>query len=285
MLRHVKRGDPLRIPANDYNAMIDAARAHRNDQVVGRVFDGRIGEPDIVLVRNETGSDIGQFDVLAISGVVFDPSDPEALHQFKIQFVLSGSVPSTSRKGQFVIASEPIPAGKIGRAYASGVCPVLVNSDGNSKSADVADGQTGYLQGGSGAAQILWRDNGTGAQWAVVRFGGGSGSGEGFLAVVAECPETESGGWGKIGVHKLVNLVEDESEIIYLRWFHGSWVTEIDQLCYAAPLADDTYEFMCVDLVPWFRREEPEGEFNESESNTLAEVQDAPGLIECEEEA
>ena len=72
------RGDPLAIPARAYNAMIDAAVAHRMNQLTGLGRAGA-GGPGEVLVENTLGSDRDRFNVMGISGITFDPGDSDAL--------------------------------------------------------------------------------------------------------------------------------------------------------------------------------------------------------------
>jgi hypothetical protein len=88
---------------------------------------------------------------------------------------LSCVTPTEDHAGRFVILAEPIAAGKIGRAYAAGVCPVRVNVAGEShRFAACEPGDTGQLHSApTGPAELLWTEAGTGQRWAVVRIGGG----------------------------------------------------------------------------------------------------------------
>ena len=79
----------------------------------------------IVLVRNHSGGDLNR---LALVGVT--PAEK-------------------AREGKFVVLAEPIASGKIGRAYAVGVCPAKIDvPDENHEYpfAETADGVTDNLK-------------------------------------------------------------------------------------------------------------------------------------------
>ena len=98
-------------------------------------------DADMVLVKNTSGADRARFEILGISAPVFTPTDN--LEEFRNRVVLSG------------------------------VCPVKVDvANANHWHADIADNSAANLKsGGGGAAQILWKESGTGVKWAVVRLG------------------------------------------------------------------------------------------------------------------
>lgn len=180
----VNRGQPLRFRADTYNALIDAAIDYRKRS---RSFGeaGRIAanDADTILVRNVSGEGRSLCDVLGVSDVIVSPSD--SLNEFQNAVAFDCVTPDVSlHKGRFVVLAEPIPDGKIGRAWASGVCPVriAVASESHTK-ADISDGVSDRLASGDeGAVEILWTGSGTGTKWSVVRFGG-SASGIGMAEV------------------------------------------------------------------------------------------------------
>jgi hypothetical protein len=174
-MKKVKPGDPLVIPAATFNTFIDSARdflARQHQQAQAGTPSGR--HNCIVLVRNDSGSDRERFDVLGISGPVFDPaSDAEA---FKNYPAMTGVTPAEDdHQGKFVILLEPVLAGKLARAVAAGVVPARVDvpdEDYPYRLADVTDGSAANLTAAKvGSAAILWREGGTGVQWALVRLG------------------------------------------------------------------------------------------------------------------
>jgi hypothetical protein len=177
MLRHVQRGEPLRIPADDWNKIVDATRAFYERQ--GGRGGGPSGASGIsggggVLVRNDSGADVPRFGVLGIDGPIVSPDDHA--DAFAQQVALKGVTPTlVAHAGRFVIAQAPIAAGAIGRAAISGVTIArVIMTSGTETRADVDNGQTGQLRSGSGLVQILWTAGGTGTVDAIVRIGSGS---------------------------------------------------------------------------------------------------------------
>ena len=178
----VKIGDPLRISTAAYNAFVDAAMAHRSQQhgVAGRqepfFLDGR----NLVRVKNTSDAAIGQFGILGVDGVIFEPSGNLAM--FKQEVALLGGTPAVSAhsSGRFVVCAEPIDSGRIGLAWGAGVCLAQINvGDESHRFADIAEGDSACLaSSSSGPCTILWKESGTGQKWAVIRFGGISEGGE-----------------------------------------------------------------------------------------------------------
>jgi len=181
-LRKVKSGDPLIIPAQTFNAFVDAALDYRfRCQQVATGSLQSTSRTDIILVRNASGADRARFDVLGIASPLIDPTDNT--EEFESRVVLSGVVPEEQHTGRFVVLLEPIAAGELGRAVITGVCVARVEPSqvdpyvDDDPFADVKVGETGVLLGGaSGAAQVLWLqpyDDRTdpAVAWAVVRIG------------------------------------------------------------------------------------------------------------------
>lgn len=164
-------GRPLEIPAATWNAMIDAARAHaeqQHRQDTGTDLLSR--QADLVKVRNESGQDLPRFSVLGIDTPVIPPEANE--REFKNQVALRATLPDQSHTGRFVVLHDPLRANRIGRAWVSGVCVCRVQVEQDWHTHAVADpGNTGsLLSKPDGAAQILWRQSGLGLRWAVVRL-------------------------------------------------------------------------------------------------------------------
>ncbi len=104
-----------------------------------------------MLVKNSSGADRGQFDVLGITRPLFAPS--VAFQESKNRIVLDCTSPRTSsHTGKFVVLAEPIKAGQVGRAFASGVFPAKLEivSAGN-KFADVKASTAELKTGSTGA--------------------------------------------------------------------------------------------------------------------------------------
>jgi hypothetical protein len=174
-LRKVRSGDPLVIPAAAYNAFIDAALDFRQRTAhLGQGAQPSFSQASIVLVRNDSGSNQNRMAVLGVEAPIIDPSANE--EEFRNRVALSCVAPEEgTHEGRFVVLAEPIANGKIGRAYAAGVCPVKIDvpdEEHEWRYAEIADGITGNLKVSmQGSATILWRAGGTGVQWAVIRLG------------------------------------------------------------------------------------------------------------------
>lgn len=175
MLQKVTRGAALRIPASDYNSFIDAAKYVRNQRTASRQGNAvHEATPGTIYVRNDSGEEQRQFAVLGLDGIVISPNDNE--REFRTRVVLSCVTPdSDTHRGRFCVLAEPIKAGRIGRAFVDSVTQVRLNVPSGSSeplAADITDGSSAYLTAAVyGSATILWREGGTGEQWAVVRFG------------------------------------------------------------------------------------------------------------------
>ena len=175
-LKKVRPGDPLEIPAAAFNTFIDVARAHLARQHArGRDAWRAFQQTGIVLVKNASGSDVGQYGVLGIDGPIITAADNE--DEFRTRVALKGVTPSESdHVGRFVILLEPVADGQIGRGVAAGVTVARVSVDSehaDDSFADISDGSTTALALTSrGSAQVLWREAGdSGTKWAVVRLG------------------------------------------------------------------------------------------------------------------
>jgi hypothetical protein len=175
---------PLRgqISARAWNRAQDAA-----DIVLGDRY-GQAGEPQTdgpkpytpILARNSTTGTVNRWGVLSVAGVVFTPSGAtgNATQQFQDQPVLSGGLPTGG--SSFVVAVEPIAAGKIGRVAVAGVVQAKINVVSESDTfATAKDGDlTQLASASSGEATILWKESGTGSgKWALVRFGAAGAAG------------------------------------------------------------------------------------------------------------
>jgi hypothetical protein len=127
----------------------------------------------VVTVRNDTGADLDRYAVVGLGDPIIDNS--ENLAEFQGRVTFQGETPDIDlHVGKFAVLIEPLPDGKIGLAIAAGVCQVLLTvSAADDRYADIEDAETGHLtSGGSGSAQILWKETGTGSgKWAIVRLG------------------------------------------------------------------------------------------------------------------
>lgn len=179
-LRHLKSGDSLDLgpqSSRAWNEAVDAARYIERLRKLGPNAAGKpplFGSQTMVRVRNASGVNVDRFGVLGITDSVLDPT--YSLNEFcdphKIYF--EGDEPATpDHYGKFVILAQPLKDDQIGWAFASGVCVVKVDyTYSDSPYADIKDGDDGLLLADEGgAAQVLWKETGTGTKWSIVRLG------------------------------------------------------------------------------------------------------------------
>ncbi len=180
-LTKVSPGQRLRIPAESWNAVLDATatvQAERFRQTAESDAASLRGE---ILIRNDTGAARDRFDIVGIGSPLILPSDN--LAAFHGRVALQGVAPDASRPGIYAVLQEPVAAGRCGRAITSGITPVRVQVNATTDAAaEVASGSAGSLaSAASGSALILWKEAGTGLRQAVVRLlgpSGGSASGD-----------------------------------------------------------------------------------------------------------
>jgi len=172
--QHVLPGDPLRPAAEQVNALnrLSRAPASVRSGPESAFEKGR----NIILVRNDSGQAVDRWGVLQIGGIVIDPSSSAAAAStFQDQPCVIGVMP-TGAGEPFVVAIEPIASSGIGRAAIAGVVQCKLNVTNESdRTAHSTSGSTAELTTGvGGAAEILWKQPGTGSgKWAVVRLGDG----------------------------------------------------------------------------------------------------------------
>jgi hypothetical protein len=176
-LRKVRSGEAFRPLADDWNAFIDAALDQRNRERSRKRPE--TASPDrrngVLLVRNDAGTDLDRFSVVGLDAPVIRPADNEA--HFANRIALTGVLPEEgTHEGRFAVLREPIRSGAFGRAWALGVFPAHVDVEHEDHDrAEMADGATdALLSGKTGSARILWKEEGTGRKWAVVRVPAGA---------------------------------------------------------------------------------------------------------------
>jgi hypothetical protein len=171
-LKPVSPGQPIALSAGDFNAMLDAARAHRARQKLTADEPAAKLQSGIILVKNASGSDGSFLDILAIDVPLILPTD--SLNQWRSRVAMSCVSPGSTHAGRYVVLQEPIPAGKMGRAMVIGVTPVNLDVTADTdRFAEVATGvSTSLKTGTTGSARILWKESGTGAKRGVVMLTG-----------------------------------------------------------------------------------------------------------------
>ncbi|MGL6195838.1 MAG: hypothetical protein ACRC2T_13560 [Thermoguttaceae bacterium] len=176
--KHVRQGDPLVIPASTYNAMLDAAQAVRNRNIMlsppSRGFDSLY-----IHISNDTGIDLYKFDVVGLAEPMETGDDGT--------IIFSGVIPQKAHRGKFAILQADAPADAIVRACVHGVTFARLYHEGTKEptNCDIIDGNTSWLKS-RGTTEVLWSQPDTAERWAVIRIGGGSGGGTIFTGKVTE---------------------------------------------------------------------------------------------------
>ena len=220
-MKKVQAGDKLKIPAETFNTFIDTARGFRAaQQNVRRQLQPEFHDTDIVLVHNDSEADRQRFDILGIDSVIFTPTDN--LKGFQNRPALAGIVPDIDYHiGKFVILLEPAANGKIVRAAIGGFCVARIEVASGEEwygYADMYDMDAEKLKvAPHGAAQILWRETGTGTKWAVVRLG---------------APQGETSYWGKLDG----SLSANGSATVSIYWKYPLVDSGNNVTAYAPPL-------------------------------------------------
>jgi hypothetical protein len=177
MFKKVSGGERLRIPHADYNAMIDAAKAHlftKNgalpDDVPPDSLDG------VILVKNTLTRGLPRGSILGLNGSIANPNyDAQQRLEFINSVALKGELPSSTTSGRFCVLQTDASAGEIVPAMVSGVTlvrlSVTATTDSFAEVDTAAADPTKWLKtGSSGSAQILYVYEQTGEQWGVVRL-------------------------------------------------------------------------------------------------------------------
>jgi len=176
-LTHVRPDDPLEIGAGTFNAMVDAAKAHRGSRHgLGRKMQPEANGSNFVLVRNDTAFQVERFYVLGLNAIIFDPSTDE--DEFLRQPVFSGvqPVPGT-HDDNFVIVQEPIAVGEYGVAMLTGISPVKIWVSGPTANsmysyAEISVTMQTLYKAPQGPAKVLYIEGGAqGNKWAIVQLG------------------------------------------------------------------------------------------------------------------
>jgi hypothetical protein len=168
----VRQGQPLKFSARTWNELIDAARTVQELRpVFAQIAKQQWRDADTIKVRNGTCNNLPRFGIVGLDWSTLDPSTnlPEWRNQIAIDCV---AVDATTHRGRFAILDEDLPTCAMGRAVVSGAVPCRVNvTDESHQYASPITDQGGWLQSTEfGAAQILWKQTGTGLLWAVVRL-------------------------------------------------------------------------------------------------------------------
>lgn len=148
--QHVNPGEPIRLAASQINGLNRLLNVN-----AGFGSPSAVEQPTPytwVMAKNNTGSKIERWGVLAITGMDITPgSSTNATGQFEQLPVVTGGTPSATTTA-WCVAVEPIESGKVGKVAVGGVVQC--------KAADL---------GKASGAHVLWKDS----TWALIRIQAG----------------------------------------------------------------------------------------------------------------
>lgn len=179
-MAYTQPGDKFKPSAGMWNDMLSMLRWFKQNQQSAAAIPHQWARNFSTLpVKNASGSDVARGGILGIDDSLYAPTDN--LDGFKNGPTLSCITPAQAdHDGKFAVTLEPIEDGAIGRAVLDGlaVCQVSVTAGEEwYEYADVIDADAAKLKLlPAGAAQVLWRETGTGAKWAIVRLGSPPGA-------------------------------------------------------------------------------------------------------------
>jgi hypothetical protein len=126
-LAKVSPGQPLPIPADTFNAFVDAAAAFQASRTSRQAEGGAvIPIAGIVTVRNDSGVDQDRFAILGIGTPLILPTENAAAFQERVAVALVAP-DENAHADRICILQEPIAAGALGRGLILGVTPVRLD--------------------------------------------------------------------------------------------------------------------------------------------------------------
>ena len=172
--QHVNPGEPIRLAASQINGLNRLLNVN-----AGFGSPSAVEQPTPytwVMAKNNTGSLVARWGVLAITGMDITPGSTTATGQFEQLPVVAGGTPSDTTTA-WCIAVEPIAAGKIGRVAVGGVVQVKVEIVDSAHTFARCKSSSSELRStDNGEGLILWKQGTGSGQWALVRLGNGRGT-------------------------------------------------------------------------------------------------------------
>lgn len=182
---HVSPGAQIDLSAGTMNTMIDVCRAVQGQRKYTAKPPKRstVRPAGTVLLRNDSGTDRAQYEVLGLGAAVFAPSISTAndnLAAFAESMAFAGETPTAEHGNRFAILNVPIKSGEFGTATIAGstLARVTMVDESHRYAALVAEG-TVLQSCSSGPVELLWvepeDDRLNEWAWALVRIGGTAG--------------------------------------------------------------------------------------------------------------
>jgi hypothetical protein len=171
-LSKTQQGRPLRIPAADYNAFVDAARAFRQSNLGGSGLRQSTPNPCVLLAKSATA--YPRFAVVSVVDPISTPPGGETVDEGHAEEItVNVDAPAEGDRGIGIVI-EPTTPDTLGRVIVSGVAQTFIRvNDADHMFAVPIDGNTEKLDSAeSGLIEVLWKGTGDNAP-CIVRIGGG----------------------------------------------------------------------------------------------------------------
>lgn len=164
-LRKVSPGEPLAIPAQAWNSMIDAVKRVRGlSEGAGYTW------PDGARVRNATSGPLPVWAVVELTGPAVPPA-VDGGQELQEGGVLDGGTPTGALTARLAVLQAPAEPGEIVEAVTDGLTVALLASyDSRRRYAWAQAGSVAALASADAGWEVVWADTG-GSGLAVVRAG------------------------------------------------------------------------------------------------------------------
>src|SRR6185369_11431480 len=172
----VSPGDPLDIPASDWNDVQSLLNRFRRGllsfDAIGLIFNS---PASWVWVKNISASNVTAGDILGLGDPVITPT--QNAEEFKTRISFQGSIPSTSTPhyDRYGVCQEPADKtdGYCRCVVAGATFVKLTITHAEDLYCEIANGvSTSLTTGALGSSRILWKESGTGgSKWGIVRVG------------------------------------------------------------------------------------------------------------------
>jgi len=173
-LNKTQRGRPLRIPAADYNAFVDAARAFRQSNLGGSGLRQSTPNPCVLLAKSATA--YPRFAVVSVVDPISTPPGGETVDEGHAEEItVNVDAPAEGDRGIGIVI-EPTTPDTLGRVIVSGVAQTFIEivDESHGFAVHIADTTTHLQSATSGPIEIIWRgdvDDTAGIVPCIVRLG------------------------------------------------------------------------------------------------------------------
>lgn len=247
MLPQKKVGDQLSLA--DYNTIRD----HVNTLTPQPQPPTQRRQECVITIENVSGYDLDAFDVVQLTGPIFDREGEDfQLKAYQFGVEMQCVKPVDDSPCHVAILLEAVPKDKIGRAFVSGAVACRIDSGEGSSASDEVNyavpvaGET-YLTAAPSGIRVLHRTSGTGIQWGYVLLPACCGGEDEEIFACLEDSLTDGGSatakvWETgetVTVHASPLLcpgdVIDACTMVHVRWFdrYGKWyVVTVGSTCH-----------------------------------------------------